>query len=108
MHTPNLYGAGAVTRAPASVNAGSTSLTFVEVFLRETLAAQVLMDQINKMHARKKPLSRGEAALENALWEGRNALRHAACQSVRRLMERGQLLYAWEGTTVVSQEGGAA
>ena len=84
------------------------SLIFVEDFLRQSQAAQILMDQFSKMHARKKPLSRIEKTLAASLWEGSNALHKAARESLNLLMERGQLLYAWEGTTVVSQEGGAA
>lgn len=84
-----------------------TKFIFVECLLK-TQRARARLDA-HRMDVVKKNARRGgrpDTLLIDALWEGFCALSDQACAEAKAVLTRGQLLFAFEGATVL--EGGAA
>lgn len=85
-----------------------TRLIFVLCLLEAQQNAQTLLIERAKQQKPTKshPQGRYESPLLDALWAGYNALRLEADRCAKEARQRGQLLYCFEGTTVL--EGCAA
>lgn len=83
-----------------------TRLIFVLCLLEAQQNAQTLLIERAKQQKPTKshPQGRYESPLLDALWAGYNALRQEAARCAEEARLRGQLLYCFEGTTVL--EGG--
>lgn len=82
------------------------SLIFVSTFLEESASANVLLDHFRRLARRN---SHSNTSLMSALSHGSWVLEQQAKESLDQAIQRGQLLYAWEGTRVfASSKGGAA
>jgi hypothetical protein len=76
---------------------------FVTCFLNARRNAEILQKEAIAKFDAKSPKHR---ALADAMWAGSNELRNEARTCLKSLMYRGQLLFAFDGTTV--PQGGAA
>ena len=75
-----------------------TTILFVAAYLQASKNAAIL----HKMHLRKKHAD----AEWDALWDGMFALQAMASKSVEHARDVGELLFCFDGTTVL--QGGAA
>lgn len=76
---------------------------YVTCFLKARHNADILQKEaVNRFSAK----SLKSQALGDAMWAGSHELRNEARTCLRELMNRGQLLFAFPGTTVL--QGGAA
>lgn len=78
-------------------------IIFVKRFLAVRNSAEILeKEALDRRHAKTQKTQ----ALREALWDGSHELRDEARRCLREAINRGQLLFAFDGTTVL--EGGAA
>lgn len=80
-----------------------TSYIFVSNFLEHQRNAEILR---RESRTRMQAKTAATLAFGWALWDGSYALEKEAARFLREVMERGQLLFAFDGTTVL--QGGAA
>ena len=88
--------------------AAVNELIYVSIFLEYSRSAGILLENRRKL-ARGKRQGSGTRLLLSALWDGYWELSNASKDALGKAIQRGQLLYAWEGTQALrGQEGDAA